>query len=204
MTGANISEGDNAVVKSEPDDASAPTAPGQAAQGQGEAVNTLQAKKKKRRRSPSSDDMPAPMAPLRTIRLERTFDQEDQTLEWNILEDARARGMVEDWLPVDDDKEIVADVEAEVSFVAPDESVPPPSGAPSGGIFGMMDADEDAEAIARRLEEKYKDTAPKKRSAKVCPVPPHTRPFTPLTQPHTILTAEKEARRGIRPDRHIH
>ena len=106
---------------------------------------------------------------MKTIRLERQLGPEGSTLEWNILDDAREKGMVDVWAPVEEDKEVVEDggmeVDGPVTGPAGTGAFPVagPGTDPVAGLLPGGD-DEDAEAIARRLEDKYGD---KKRKVKV-------------------------------------
>ncbi|WVQ95912.1 hypothetical protein IAU59_003011 [Kwoniella sp. CBS 9459] len=143
-------------------------------------VNVLAPKKKKRvrPRSPSEDvDLPPPPPPMRTIRLESQMMPEGETLEWDILEDARAHGMVaEVWAVAEDDvpaKEgeggaagLQADGQADEGEVNGLSNGPGPAGPSSGPLFGLGFGDEDPEEIARRLEERYGDDNRKSKKAK--------------------------------------
>ncbi|WWC92660.1 uncharacterized protein L201_007619 [Kwoniella dendrophila CBS 6074] len=158
-------------------------------------TNILVPKKKKRAklRSPSEDeDLPPPPPPMKTIRLEKAMLVEGETLEWNILDDARDKGMVaEVWgvaedpitdaikengedgtMDVDNPHPLPIDGDPNGSLVngngnghsrIPGEGVAGPS---SGPLFGLGFGDEDPEEIARRLEEKYADE-PKGKKAKI-------------------------------------
>ena len=160
MTGAKIVDGAavGPSVKVEPgvtaDGTAAPSADGAA---EGEVTNVLVPKKKARRkRSPSSDeDLPVAPPPMKTIRLERMLDPHGGTMEWNILEDAREKGMVEDW--VEEEKEV-----AEMPRAGEADHAVASVAAPSTGGSFLDLADGDPEEIARRLEEKYGDAKPKK------------------------------------------
>lgn len=90
------------IIKKEPsllpDDIAAAAGEGtEVAEGQ---VNTLVAKKKRppRRRSPS-EDAPAPVLPVLTVRLEMALPEPDHLTypNWNVLDMAREAGMVSGW-----------------------------------------------------------------------------------------------------------
>lgn len=133
-------------------------------------TNVLVPKKKaRRRRSPASDDdVPATLPPMQTIRLEKELLGFGETLEWNIMDDARERGLIPAIGAWAEDKEDLVKEEAGVMDVDGLEAgnVEPANkgGAGTGGILGLLN--EDAEEIARRLEEKYGD-ANKPKKAKV-------------------------------------
>ncbi|WWD20419.1 hypothetical protein CI109_104895 [Kwoniella shandongensis] len=151
-----------------------------AATAEGETNILIPTKKKRvRPRSPEEEDLPPPPPPVKTIRLERAMGPDNETLEWNILEDAREKGMVEAWGVGVSAEEVakeaaagelaesmqagVADASMEV-----DENGAGPSTAPQpvfGLGLGTSFADEDPEEIARRLEEKYGDENKKKKVA---------------------------------------
>ena len=130
----------------------------------GEVTNELVPKKKRpRRRSPSEEeDLPPPPPPMKTIRLERTMLEPGSTLEWNILEDARERGMVEVWAAPDEERE----ERPKPQTVVPDGSGPSSAIPLDAPVVPGLDFDDlrEAEEIARQLEEKYGDqNKPKKR-----------------------------------------
>ena len=118
---------------------------------------------------------------MRTIRLERTLDLgAPEPLQWNILDDARDKGMVEDWTKDDDEGEGM-EVDRDVAPLPGQEGTAsvglglggdvPPSDAPSvsgSAAVGLLGLDGDAEEIARRLEEKY-GGAPKKPKVSMNP-----------------------------------
>ena len=137
----------------------------------GGAVTTLVPKKRSRPRA-ISEDLPPPPPPMRTIRLERKLILGDGMFEWNILDDAREKGMVDDWEAKDGDDDDDEGMEVDGTAAGPAAPVVPgssdlppdidgqPTAGPSNGPSGLMNLDGDAEEIARRLEEKYGD-APK-------------------------------------------
>lgn len=143
----------------------------------GGAENVLVPKKKKRARlrSPSEDeDLAPPPPPMKTIRLERPLVQNGETMEWNILDDARANGLCVAWgvgvvddLPGSVPGTITPGASAMSGLAEEGMEVDgSPIGGPStGGILGIGFADDDPEEIARKLEEKYGD---KKKTKKVC------------------------------------
>ncbi|ORY34637.1 hypothetical protein BCR39DRAFT_513729 [Naematelia encephala] len=113
--------------------------------------------------------MPKPPPPMKTIRLQRDLDPKaDEPLLWDIYEEAKDKGMIATWNPeVEKPEEPMEpiNVDAPIGLGLP---VPQDGLGPSlGGIFG--DSLDDAEAIARRLEEKYGDK-PKKKITKRKPV----------------------------------
>lgn len=64
------------------------------------AVNVLKPKKKRpARRASSPEDLPAPVLPMITVRLDRALPPPDHHsyLNWNILDEARSLGMVAGW-----------------------------------------------------------------------------------------------------------
>lgn len=140
------------------------------------AENVLVPKKKKRARlrSPSEDeDLAPPPPPMKTIRLERPLVQNGETMEWNILDDARANGLCVAWgVGVVDD--LPGSVPGTMTPGAAGMSGlteegmeidgSPVAGSSTGGVLGIGFADEDPEEIARKLEEKYGD---KKKTKKV-------------------------------------
>ncbi|WVF68361.1 hypothetical protein IAT40_003126 [Kwoniella sp. CBS 6097] len=178
------------TVKTEPGEegGTAPAGPDEIALAEAGAVtaegevNVLAPKKKKRvrPRSPSEDvDLPPPPPPMRTIRLESKMLPEGETLEWDILEDARTHGMVaEVWAVAEDDMPIKEGEEGAVTAgVQADgqghegeanglSNGPGPAGPSSGPLFGLGFGDEDPEEIARRLEEKYGEDNRKSKKAK--------------------------------------
>jgi hypothetical protein len=106
--------------------------------------------KKKRARAASVDEMPPPPPPMLTIRVDREFEDDYETLEWNILDDARERGMVAEWPTGPDISNTLAEPEHPVA--GPSQ---PPLPVPLDG--NGLDAnlmDDDALAIAARLEAK--------------------------------------------------
>lgn len=132
---------------------------------EGEAANILVLKKKarKRRASTTDEDLPPPPPPMKTIRLEHVLLPEDggETLEWNILEDAQRRGMVEVWL-TPEEKEAAAQAANEHADVL-GNGIPASEDNILGSIFGGQGENEETpEEIARRLEEKYDKPAAKK------------------------------------------
>ncbi|WWC95660.1 hypothetical protein V866_002525 [Kwoniella sp. B9012] len=162
-----------------------PSTSGEGAEGE---TNVLVPKKKKRAklRSPSEEeDLPPPPPPMKTIRLERAMLPEGETLEWNILDDARENGMVaEIWgvaegegepedlpIPIPSENQNGMEIDG-----IPQPSVPPnghevlpgeaPAGPSSGPLFGLGFGEEDPEEIARRLEEKYGDDNKKSKKSK--------------------------------------
>lgn len=105
---------------------------------------------------------------------------DNETLEWNILEDAREKGMVEAWGVGVSAEEVAKEAAAgelaesmqagAEAGMEVDENGAGPSTAPQpllGLGLGMGFADEDAEEIARRLEEKYGDEDNKKKKVAV-------------------------------------
>lgn len=166
ITGANIvptAEGSTStIVKVEPGTAPVPI-DGEAT----EAAVTVLKPKRKRRRAPSLDNMPAPPPPMKTIRLERYFVPEEETLEWNILDDARANGMISetviDVVPEPD----VFGQGMEVEGAAPVSSGTPAGVGATGGLFGVGGLDESPEAIAARLEAKYDRPKTKKSKRRI-------------------------------------
>ena len=159
----SFSTGTNAV-KVEPTEFSAPESSAMALDGNAtqetEPTNVLIPKKRRARRSPSSDeDLPPPPPPMRTIRLERDLLPQGETLEWNILDDAREKGMVDVWTSIDEERDGAVNGGMELDAQLPDSSA-----GPVAGLFEPDGGDEDAEDIARRLEEKYGD---KKKKVKV-------------------------------------
>ncbi|WVR07923.1 hypothetical protein IAU60_004966 [Kwoniella sp. DSM 27419] len=147
------------------------TADGTPAAGDETAPNVLVPKKKKRvrPRSPSEDVAPPP--PIKTIRLEKAMLKEGETLEWNILDDAREQGMIaEIWAVTEEEvpTNLPMDVEGAVNGNGMGEaeaSNGPTAGPSSRPLFSNL-VDEDPEEIARRLEEKYGD-APKPKKTKI-------------------------------------
>lgn len=144
-----------AEIKVEPGDSAPPASSTDGIPSAAEEVtNVLVPKKKRARRSPSSDeDLPPAPPPMQTIRLERQLDPEGSTLEWNILDDAREKGMVDVWGPVDEEVELVVDVGLEV-----DGSATLPAAGTVAGLLGLGGDDEDEVEIARRFEEKFEET----------------------------------------------
>lgn len=146
ITGANIAapaeEVDPARVKIEPG------AGTEGVNGEGSTAPITVLKPKRKRKRPPVDDLPPPPPPMKTIRLERSFNPEEETLEWNILDDARAHGMISD---------IPMDVIPEPEDVFDKPGGLNEEGTPSGigGLFGMGGVDETPEQIAARLEAKY-------------------------------------------------
>jgi hypothetical protein len=133
---------------------------------QGEPVENVLVPKKKRKpkRALSEDeDLPPPPPPMQTLRLERPLVPSDDTMEWNILDDARERGLAPWTIGEPEEKETV---QPSASAPAGDEVMADGDGPPAepfgaGGLFNM-DEDLSPEEIARRLEEKY--DKPKKKS----------------------------------------
>ncbi|OCF39684.1 hypothetical protein I317_06539 [Kwoniella heveanensis CBS 569] len=180
------------TVKTEPgDEGAAPAGPDETALAEAGAVtaegevNMLAPKKKKRvrPRSPSEDvDLPPPPPPMKTIRLESKMLPDGETLEWDILEDARAHGMVaEIWAVAEDDVPIKngedgAGVGVQIDGQGSEAEInglsngPGPAGPSSGPLFGLGFGDEDPEEIARRLEEKYGEDNRKSKKAKKKPI----------------------------------
>ena len=116
-----------------------------------ESPNILIPKKKRARRSPSSDeDLPPPLPPMRTIRLERQLEPEGHTLEWNILDEAQEKGMVGVWGPEEEARDIVGGEAMELNAVSG-----PSDMGPAAQLLGPGSDEVDPEEIARRLEEKY-------------------------------------------------
>lgn len=141
------------AIKVEASESALPSSSGQSVDGAPASAegttNVLVPKKKRARRSPSSDeDLPPPPPPMKTIRLERELAPEGQTLEWNILDDAREKGMVSDWGQVEEEKDVAADGATEVDGLID---------GPLAGLLGSAGSDEAPEVIAKRLEEKYGD-----------------------------------------------
>ncbi|WVQ77528.1 hypothetical protein IAR50_007214 [Cryptococcus sp. DSM 104548] len=144
-------------------------------------TNVLLPKKKKRARlrtPDDDDDFAPPPPPMKTIRLERAMLPPGETLEWNILDEAREKGLCIAWgvgvledLPVGlkiPGVELTGEVTPgdAMDVDGQGESVGGPSSAPPapGAIFGA--GEDDPEEIARRLEEKYgekRKTKKKKR-----------------------------------------
>lgn len=137
--------------------------------GEGTENVLVPKKKRKAKRALSEEeDLPPPPPPMRTIRLEVSLLAEGQTLEYNVLDDARAKGMVEGaW----EEPEKIEDEEAAPEANGGGEFPPSSSAAgPSngGGLAAMLGEDISAEEMARMLEEKYGDAdKPKKKKAKV-------------------------------------
>ncbi|ODN84959.1 hypothetical protein L202_00803 [Cryptococcus amylolentus CBS 6039] len=140
---------------------------------EGEA-NVLVPKKKKRARlrtPDDDDDFAPPPPPMKTIRLERTMLPPGETLEWNILDEAREKGLCIAWgVGVLEDlpagvKIPAVEVTGDVSLgVGMDVDGQGEGVTAPGAIFGG--GEDDPEEIARRLEEKYgekKKTKKKKR-----------------------------------------
>ena len=143
-----------------PSTSTEPAIPETSATGE-EPINVLVPKKKRARRSPSEDDeIPPAPPPMRTIRLERALVPEGQTLDWNILDDARDQGMVDVWGQVEEDKDIPVDNVMELDA---------PAGSMGQEVIGLgLGGDLDAEEMARRFDEKYeKQEKQEKRKAKV-------------------------------------
>lgn len=158
------------VVKTEPGTNGATLPTDGVQEGDGEQLNVLVPKKKvKRRREMSTDDdLPPPPPPMKTIRLEHALlpDKEGDTLEWNILEDAQQRGMVEVWVPPEERKKAKVPVEAgDAAEVLGDGFAGVREGNILSGLFGGDDIS--PEEMARRLEEKYELPAKKKKKVKV-------------------------------------
>lgn len=140
--------------------------------------NVLIPKKKKRARlrSPSEDeDLAPPPPPMKTIRLERPLVQDGETMEWNILDDARANGLCVAWgvgvvddLPGSVPGTITPGASGMSGVVEEGMEVDgsPMAGPSTGGILGMGFADEDPEEIARKLEEKYGDKKKTKKKVR--------------------------------------
>jgi hypothetical protein len=133
---------------------------------QGEPAENVLVPKKKRKpkRALSEDeDLPPPPPPMQTLRLERPLVPSDDTMEWNILDDARERGLMPWTIGEPDEKETVQPLgpapTGEEAMADGDGPPAEPFGA--GGLFNM-DEDLSPEEIARRLEEKY--DKPKKKS----------------------------------------
>ncbi|WRT69838.1 uncharacterized protein IL334_006829 [Kwoniella shivajii] len=168
-----------------PADAALPANGTPALEGEDGETNVLIPKKKKRARprSPSEDeDLPPPPPPMKTIRLEKSMLAEGETLEWNVLDEARDKGMVaEIWGVAEDVAEPIKDGMEEGMEVDP--SIPiegeiaatnghtlevsqPIAGPSSGPLYGLGLGDEDPEEIARRLEEKYGDDNKSKKAKK--------------------------------------
>nr|XP_019043705.1 hypothetical protein I302_08286 [Kwoniella bestiolae CBS 10118]OCF22635.1 hypothetical protein I302_08286 [Kwoniella bestiolae CBS 10118] len=158
-----------------------PSAAEEGAEGE---TNVLVPKKKKRAklRSPSEEeDLPPPPPPIKTIRLERAMLPAGETLEWNILDDAREKGMLgEVWsiaedVPVENLKdENGMDIDGAPALPNGHEVLPgeAPAGPSSGPLFGLGFGDETPEEVARRLEAKYggEDEKKSKKSKKRKPV----------------------------------
>ena len=110
---------------------------------------------------------------MRTIRLERDLVLGDGMFEWNFLDDAREKGMIDDWgdKEADDEDGMEVDGEGAAAVMPGSNNQPPelrdgqPVAGPSTGVTGLLNLDGDAEEIARRLEEKYGDVP--KAKAKV-------------------------------------
>ncbi|RXK39697.1 hypothetical protein M231_03052 [Tremella mesenterica] len=133
-----------------------PAGEGEAIPMETEAVNTLVPKKRKaRRRSMSEDeDLPPPPPPMRTIRLKKVLPLDGQTLMWNILEDARERGMVDVWIPPEE-KEDGPSRPNESAILTTD---------PLGSVPGLeVDEQRAAEELARQLEERYAEKPKRKK-----------------------------------------
>ncbi|KAK8849787.1 hypothetical protein IAR55_005123 [Kwoniella newhampshirensis] len=148
------------------------------ATGEEPSTNVLIPTKRKRvvPRSPGEEDLPPPPPPVQTIRLERAMVAENETLEWNILQEAREKGMVEAWgvgisaeeaAKEDVAGDITGDMDAEDAGaldVDDNGAGPSTNTRPLVGLgFGAGFADEDPEEIARRLEEKYGEENQKKK-----------------------------------------
>ena len=130
-----------------------------------EAVTILQPKKKARRRRAASEDedMPPPPPPMKTIRLERPLSTTSETLMWNILDEARDKGMVAAWVSKEDEagEENPEGVNGDAMEI---DGGPGEGGdAPQDGVG--MDEDAQLRALAKRYEEKY-DAKPQKVSAR--------------------------------------
>ena len=116
-----------------------------------EPTNILIPKRKRARRSPSSDeDLPPPPPPMKTIRLERQLEPEGQTLEWNILDEAQEKGMIDVWGAGEETRDIVAEEAMEGNAISGPSEI-----GPAAQLLGPGGDDVDPEEIARRLEEKY-------------------------------------------------
>ena len=138
-------------------------------------MTTLVPKKKARPRA-VSEDLPPPPPPMRTIRLEKDLVLGDGMVEWNILDDAREKGMVDDWVDKEaddeDDEGMEVDGDGPAPGLAGSSDLPAdvdgqPAAGPSTGLAGLLSLDGDAEEIARRLEEKYGDAAKPKAKVSV-------------------------------------
>ncbi|KAK4686053.1 hypothetical protein P7C73_g4079, partial [Tremellales sp. Uapishka_1] len=121
-----------------------------------EPVTEPPKKKRRKQRSPSEDeDLPPPPPPMKTIRLEREMLPEGQTLDWDVLEEARDKGMVAGW-------ERGEEMEP---FPGDKMDIPLPTTHAMeldiNASVGEREAQEMA-AIAARLEAKYKDPPRKK------------------------------------------
>lgn len=175
VTGATIVAEAPIALKTEPRSPSALPTAVEAAPVEGatdaEGANVLVPKKKGKKRARSADDLPPPPPPMQTIRLERNLLGPNETLEWNILEDAKEQGMVIAWGEEDkpeDDEGSAAAAAAGPSGAGGDAALPGPPGEadPFGGdLFGMEGS---AEEIAARLEAKYGDKKPKKKAGLPC------------------------------------
>lgn len=194
VTGAGASDPNAANGAADPGEGS-----GGAEGGEG-AINVLQPKKKRpaRRRS-VSEDLPPPVLPMLTVRLERPLPPPDHHsyLAWNILDSAREEGMVAGWVPLAAGEEAgpsgsgsgsglngldggYDDVDMENGATEPPSRKVEEDGSVGGGeegtvgvgLAGLGDdpfgGDDSAEAIAARLEAKYKDYDQPKKS-KVSP-----------------------------------
>jgi hypothetical protein len=109
-----------------------------------------------------------------TVRLEREFVAHrvgsEEPLEWNILDEAREKGMVAEW----NIAQAAAAASATAAPFAGQENGNAEAGPSSAGANGngplsghilsnpFVDDDESAEAIAARLEAKYGNEKPKK------------------------------------------
>lgn len=166
FTPSDVQDGPRSDAPLEPESSEAKTdgegtgeAPGKATEG--EEVVHKPLVKKKRARAASVDEMPPPPPPMLTIRVDREFEDDYETLEWNILDDARERGMVAEW-PTGPD---ISNTPAEPEHPVAGPSQPPlPVPLDGNGLDANL-MDDDALAIAARLEVKY-GGPPKKRKTK--------------------------------------
>lgn len=130
-------------------------------------TNILAPKRKKvARRSPSIDDMPPPPPPMITIRLEKFLDPNGESLEWNILEDARLHGMISTWpVEAEESKDLRALVaesgEKKAPAAAGGMDVDEVEAGPSTlkpkptGLQDMMNmTEEELAAMAKEIEER--------------------------------------------------
>jgi len=170
-TSTSINTNGDHIIKTEPglnesSSSTLPIDPSGLADPSAEVVNTLEPKKKARkRRAPSEDDMPAPPPPMKTIRLTIDLSQlkTGVTIEYNVLDNAKELGMVDEW-PMD-----LGEREVKGDDLDGEDGTPGVDGEIPGGVpkapppVGLRLDEDDAIEIARRLEEKYGDKKPAKK-----------------------------------------